>query len=136
MDKLTLFLIAGLLLIAACAPKATEGPVPAPTTGEACTTKECFFAAANACKEARLSLTEEAGTFTYRVSAGCTFTKTLDTPDPSETQELQKLLKGASMTCSYTQGKFDSRLVNSLVFGIEKCQGRLREILAQLAVFA
>ena len=45
---------------------------------------------------------------------------------------MKTLLQGKSMTCHYGKGKFDSRLVNSLLFGSEYCEGELKDILAEL----
>jgi hypothetical protein len=130
-----------LLLLAGCgapAPEAAapEGAAAPPPVEGSCTTKDCLIAAGNACKAVQLTLTEDAGTFTYAITAGCTFTKTLVEPSPEETPEMKSLLRGASMTCKYQQGAFDSRWVTSLFGGLERCEGELRGILAHLAAFA
>ena len=99
----------------------------------ACTTKDCFIDVANMCTELSLTMTEEAGVFMYSSSENCVFTKTLVTAD--ETLEVKKLLEGKSLTCQYSEGKFDSRWINSLVFGIEYCNGELKDTLVSLLAF-
>jgi hypothetical protein len=113
-------------------------PTASPTRAlqESCTTKDCFITAAGACKDTTLTLTEEAGTFTYTATMDCVFTKTLVTAHPDEMQEMKTLLQGKSLTCRYTKGAFDERWVKTLVFGTERCEGNLREVLAQLIAFA
>jgi hypothetical protein len=131
-------MVVALAVMLGCgAPPAEEVVVPTETPeAPSCGTKDCFIAAANDCGAMELTLTEEAGTFTYSSSADCVFTKTMVTPDPAETQEMKSLLQGKSMTCRYEKGKFDERWVTSLLFGSEKCEGELKDTLARLLVFA
>ncbi|MBS3068469.1 hypothetical protein J4450_07210 [Candidatus Micrarchaeota archaeon] len=49
---------------------------------------------------------------------------------------MKTLLEGKSMTCKYENGKFDQRLVTSLIYGTEYCDGELKDALGQLIVFA
>jgi hypothetical protein len=116
-------------------PQPTANNTPAPPPAPACNDKACFIAAANKCENMSLTLTEDAGVFNYASSENCTFTKTLVSPDASETPDMKKLLEGKSMTCNYEKGKFDARLANSLIYGMEFCEGDLKEILAELIVF-
>ncbi len=80
-----------------------------------------------------MTLTEDAGVFKYS-SADCVFTKTLISAD--ETPEMKSLLEGKSLTCRYEKGKFDQRWVTSLIFGIEYCEGELKDILVDLIAFS
>jgi hypothetical protein len=98
--------------------------------------KECFVSAANACRNASMLFANDAGTFNYSVNPRCIFTKTLLTLNSSETQEMKNLLQGKNMTCAYEKGKFDQRLVDSLIFGMEYCEGGLKEALGELIVFS
>ena len=128
-----------LMVIVGCAAPAPHAlPTTPPTTPASptadCTTKDCFIAAANDCNDITLTLTEDAGTFTYATN-GCVFTKTLVSTNVNETQEMKTLLQGKSLTCKYEQGKFDRRWVTSLVFGTEYCEGKLKDILGQLIAF-
>lgn len=100
-----------------------------------CTTKECFISSANDCNEISITLTEDAGVFTYSSSTECVFTKTLVSLDPSETQEMKSLLEGKSLTCEYEKGEFDQRWITSFIFGTEECEGELKDILVELIAF-
>ena len=132
-----------LVLLAGCsspAPQAPEVSAPEPTTlpvaDAACTTKECFISLAGDCKEISLTFTEDAGVLKYSSSKDCVFTKTLVSLNADETQEMKNLFEGKSLTCRYEKGKFDQRWVTSLIFGIEYCEGELRDILVELIAFA
>ncbi len=97
--------------------------------------KNCFISVANNCENASMLFTNEVGTFNYSTS-DCVFTKTLITLNSTETEEMKNLLQGKSMTCRYEKGKFDQRLATSLIFGMEYCEGDLKEALAQLIIFS
>ena len=109
---------------------------PAPPPAPVCSDKGCFIAAANDCKDLSLTLTEDVGVLNYTSSTGCVFTKALVSLNADETQEMKNLLQGKSMTCKYEKGKFDARLVTTLIYGMEYCEGDLKDILGQLIVFA
>ena len=130
------FFIIGLLLLVmvGCTPSASTDTTTSITTS--CTTKDCFIASANDCKGIAMTLTEKAGIFTYASSTDCVLTKTLVRLDPSETPEMKDVLEGKSMTCKYKKGEFDERWVTSLIYGIEYCDGELRDNLAELLTFA
>ena len=53
-----------------------------------------------------------------------------------ESAEMKKALEGKSMMCVYEKGKFDTRLVTSLIFGMENCDGSLRDALGELIIFS
>jgi len=109
---------------------------PASQNLMACSDKDCFISAANDCQALNLIVAEDFGTIEYSSSAGCVFTKTLVNLNDNETQEMKNLLQGKSMTCAYEKGKFDSRLVTSLIYGMENCQGELKDDLGKLIVFS
>ncbi|MEM3164511.1 MAG: hypothetical protein QXO51_03670 [Halobacteria archaeon] len=112
-------------------PKEAEG---APTASE-CAAKGCFVAAANLCKAATVTVSESFGTMRYS-SNDCALTKSVVAPAPGERPELKTLLQGASMTCAYERGKFDRTWVDSLLAGVEFCEGGLKDLIADLVVFA
>lgn len=101
-----------------------------------CDSKDCFIAAANDCQEMNITVTEDYGTVEYSSSSSCVFTKTLLSLDDNETQEMKGLLQGKSMTCAYEKGGFDSRLVTSLIYGMENCTGDLKDDLGKLIIFS
>jgi hypothetical protein len=132
---LTACLLVGLLVLTACGTDNVPKETPQ-QDAQPCTTKDCFITAARACMDARLTLTEEAGTFTYTSTTTCTFTKTLDEPNPAESAEMKTLLRGKSLTCQYTTGTFDERWVTTLLTGTDACTGTLKDTLVELSVFA
>jgi hypothetical protein len=117
------------------APQPAVNNTPAQPPAPTCSDKNCFIAAANGCKDISMALSEDVGVFNYTSSENCTFTKTLVSIDASETQDMRNLLGGKSMACNYEKGKFDGRLVTSLIYGMEFCEGDLKEALAGLLVF-
>lgn len=128
-----------LILIAACTSVSKQTPQTQQTTPTAptgCNDKDCFISAANDCKEISITLNEEVGVFKYTASKNCIFTKTLVSVNNDETPEMKKLLTGKSLICKYEQRKFDQRLVTSLFWGTEYCEGELKDILGKLIVFA
>ncbi|VVC03722.1 Uncharacterised protein [Candidatus Burarchaeum australiense] len=112
----------------------TQNLTPSPNVS--CGNETCFIAAANNCKAMDLTLTDDAGTFSYSSTSACVFTKTLVSLGANESQDMKQLLEGKNMTCIYEQGKFDPRLVTSLLYGIEYCDGELKDGLGSLAVFS
>ena len=113
----------------------TNATVLTPVCGQ-----PCFIKAANNCENLSILFTDSVGTFNY-TSTGysptdCVFTKTLVTLNSSETAEMKTLLEGKNMTCGYSKGKFDARLVTTLVSGIEYCRGDLKDALGGLIVFS
>ena len=127
-------LIGLLLLVIGCTTPQPASDILAPAS--ACTTKDCFIASASDCKEMSITLTEKAGVFTYASSTDCVLTKTLVRLDTSEAPEMKTLLEGKTMTCKYEKGQFDERWVTSLIYGIENCDGELRDNIAELLEFA
>ncbi len=137
MDKRSFVLFGAciaFLLIVGCASEKVEEAPAVSSVVVPCATKECFISAANACSDSSLVVNETYGTFSYS-SKGCVLTKTVLSLSDSEMQDMKTLLTGKSMTCVYEKGKFDDRLVNSLIFGSEFCEGELKDILAKLILF-
>lgn len=100
-----------------------------------CTTKECVISSANDCNDNSVTLTEDAGILKYSSSKDCVFSKTLVSLNANENSEMKNLLEGKSLMCKYENGKFDQRLVTSLIFGTEYCEGELKDILVKLLLF-
>ena len=130
-----LFLAALLGVFLAVLAAGCSSPAPSPSSGTPTPEQAAFIAAANDCRDANLTVTGVAGTFSYVSSTDCTFTKTLVSLNASESQAMKTMMEGKSMTCTYTKGNFDSRLVTTLVGGMEYCSGDLKDNLAKLIVF-
>ena len=118
----TYLLLIPLLLIVGCAPPG-------------CMDKACFIDAANNCESLEIEVVETSGTFQY-ASNDCVFTKTVNSLNEDEAQDMKSLLEGKSLSCSYQQGGFNENWVNSLVVDIEDCDGDLKDTIAQLILFS
>ena len=101
----------------------------------ACETKDCFITAADQCQTVDLELTEDIGVVQY-AAQDCTFTKTIVSSAPGESEDIRNLIEGKSLICDYEQGAFDERWVNSIYAGTGDCEGELREVIAQLIIFS
>ena len=152
----TAIIIAALLLIAGCSSGQQQAAVPSPqqqapqaepqNTSEAthvetpvaavaaCADKDCFLPLANDCNDGNITVAEQYGVVRYAVTS-CTFTKTLVSVSAEESQDVKNLLEGRSLSCQYAKGGFDSRWTSSLVGGVEKCDGALKDALARMLVF-
>ena len=117
------------LVLAGCA-----RPPPLPEVPK-CDTKECFIAAANDCNDIGLTLDEDFGVIEY-TSKECMLTKKVISLDPSETKEMKELVEGKWMTCKYEKGEFDRNWLDSLILGMQKCEGKLKETLVDILLFA
>ncbi|MBI4148270.1 hypothetical protein HY490_03180 [Candidatus Woesearchaeota archaeon] len=139
--KIAVIILALFLTVAACSSPQSVAQAPqSPTLAEpvqqsACSTAECFVEAARNCEDSEVTLRQSGGTFKYS-STQCILTKTLVSLDPSEKQEIKLVLEGKSLACTYQKGNFDPRWVNSLVFGLERCEGKLKDALAWLLMLA
>jgi hypothetical protein len=129
-------ILTGMVLLAVFTGCTSNSQAPSGTSqGGPGQDQAAFIASANDCQDANLTVSEDVGTFRYTSSQGCIFTKTLVRLNASETQAMKTMLEGKSMTCSYTKGNFDPRLVTSLVGGMEYCTGDLKDATAQLIIF-
>jgi len=140
----TMMMLCGIILLIMFAGCASSSPndrsspvpaVPAPSQNVPCKDKTCFINVANDCGSLVITLQEDIGTFRYSSSPSCFFTKTLVSLNSSESQAMKKMLDGKNMTCIYTKGKFDPRLVTSLTGGMEYCRGDLKDNLGRLMIF-
>lgn len=140
---LAALMLAGIILLvifAGCSsPQPPKNPVtasPLPSQNVPCMEKACFIPAANDCRDLNVTIQEDIGTFRYSSSPDCIFKKTLVSMNGTESREIRNLLEGKNMTCIYTKGKFDQRLVTTLIGGIEYCRGELKDNLARLVIFS
>lgn len=109
-------------------------------SSQTCMDQNCFIAAANSCQVMNVTITDNVGTFALSSigqtnSTSCIFSKTVVSLNSNETQNMQNLLDGKSMTCIYQKGNFDSQFVTALIGGIEYCSGPLKDDLGNLIIF-
>lgn len=102
----------------------------------ACTTDECFISEANACGTVEMDSEIPGGGWFRFYSKNCEFKKTVLNLYEDETQEMKDLLEGKSLTCKFESGEFDENWIHSPVKGLEKCEGELKDIIAQLILFS
>jgi len=124
-----------LVLLTVAAGCTANGPVTPAPQGAVTPEQAAVIAAANNCTDSGVTITDAVGTFRYTTTTNCSFTKTLVQLNASEMQEMKTLLEGKNMTCWYTKGNFDPRLVTSLVGGIEYCSGDLKDDITRLMLF-
>jgi hypothetical protein len=100
-----------------------------------CSDKQCFTAAADGCGNETIQITEDYGVVKY-TTTNCVLTKTVISLDQNESADMKHLLEDKNMTCRYEKGKFDQNWINSLLLGVEKCEGGLKDAIADLLVFS
>jgi len=125
--KTKILIILGILLFTLLIACKTQTP-----TEPTCNTKDCFITKANNCENVNIDVTEDFGTVNY-ASKDCVFTKTLISTNGTE--ETKKLLESKTLSCKYEQSKFDQRWVNSIIFGIEYCEGELKDRIVDMLAF-
>jgi hypothetical protein len=128
-------LLTGLVLLTLFAGCVSNSPANPASQNAIVQDQSAFIAAANNCTDTTVTITDAVGTFQYTSSDNCVFTKTLVRLNQSEMQEMKTMLEGKNMTCLYTKGNFDPRLVTSLVGGIEYCSGDLKDDITHLMLF-
>jgi hypothetical protein len=98
-----------------------------------CDNSACFLESANNCWAVEWRMTDEAGMeWAFYASSYCRLEKKLLTITGQESQGLKNILEGQKLTCEYEQNKFDQLWIDSLVFDLEPCQGKLKESIAKL----
>ena len=113
--------IVGLLLIAGMLMGSLKGPV-----GKAaeCSTESCFIKAANRCWPAVYQTKIETVKLRF-TTEDCELKKEVIAVEATEPESIQKLFKGAEMTCQYEEGKFDKRYIEQISYDILTCEGSL-----------
>ena len=101
---------------------------------QSCTTKECFISHAQSCVKQDLTLDESYAVVRYSTSADCVFTKTIVGMKPDEPSVMQRLLLNKTMTCAYARDDFNPEWVESLINGIDDCQGGLKDSVGDLTL--
>ncbi|MEK6822253.1 MAG: hypothetical protein AABY13_00365 [Nanoarchaeota archaeon] len=125
----SLYVILVVLLLLSAAVASILLFVPFPTDCKL--DKNCFMAAAQACKPASLTIIDDRGKATLE-SRDCTITKTLTRLDAAA-PEMEEYLVGQSMMCSYTQGNAPHELVIGITSDASGCEGELERRLQLIA---
>ena len=94
---------------------------------KACDSADCFIAAANNCEGVEWDAVDKSGMKWSYSSSKCKFQKELLAVGGNESPEMKAALTGKSLACDYPQNKFNVQWIDSLAFGLETCQGELKE---------
>lgn len=99
-----------------------------------CKDQQCFFDMANQCKSAVL-IVDEAGTiYKFESSSDCTFTKTITQISETEPEDIINLFEGKSLNCEYIKNDFETKWVTTLLGGLDRCTGPLKEAFYELTI--
>lgn len=95
--------------------------------------KQCFIE--SALKGDSVSVKEEiiGSTLEYEFD-GTTLIKRFVSFDSTEPQEVQDLLKGKKMTCTFDT--FDETIIDGIFGGIEYCEGELKDVVYELSILS
>ncbi len=99
-----------------------------------CADVTCFLAKANNCEAARYAADQETVSILLTTTNDCRVTKEITSVTATEPQEIKDLLIGKSMICNYKQNNFNTELINTLVVGLDKCSGPLKESLYEIVL--
>ncbi len=99
--------------------------------GQSCTDISCFLKAANECGKASLKQ-DVKGTIFELQTNNCQFSKKVLKIAAEEPQEINNILKGTSMTCSFAKEAFPEDLVTTLSKTLEQCDGSLKEAIQHI----
>ncbi|MBS3122068.1 hypothetical protein J4434_04250 [Candidatus Woesearchaeota archaeon] len=101
---------------------------------ETCDTKECFINLANECKPS-VYILDDAGTkYEFKSFLDCTFTKTITEISDSEPEPIKEMFAKRSFTCTYEKNNFEVKWIDTLLGGLDKCTGPLKEALYELTI--
>lgn len=103
-----------------------------PKTTDCKTDKICFVEKANECKKAVLRDTIVEGTTVKYTTKNCILTKTIEEFSEAEPEEVTTFFKDKEMACPYTKTAFDASWIEGLSFGIEQCEGQLKDAILEL----
>jgi len=100
---------------------------------ETCTTDICFIQNAQECKDTTY-IKEEAGTgsFVLYEIKDCNLEKSIQTFAEDEPIEIRDLFVNKKMACAYSRGGFDETWIESIVAGIDACDGALKDAIFEV----
>jgi len=99
-----------------------------------CDTKDCFIKNANDCKASKFIVNDDGTLYEFITSGDCTLTKTITKVSSSEPEAIRDLFMDKSLVCQYEKSDFDDKWISTLLGGLEKCTGSLKEALYELTI--
>ena len=97
-----------------------------------CSSEQCFLEKAQQCKASKYTAENQGIEFRFTTDNQCNFEKEIISLSPGEPNAIQELLQGKSMTCKYQKNNFNEQYLSTLLFGIDKCSGTLKEGLYEI----
>ncbi|MBS3138023.1 hypothetical protein J4232_06335 [Candidatus Woesearchaeota archaeon] len=99
-----------------------------------CTNEQCFLENANNCNAARYQITVDQIQYEFTTDNDCNVVKKIVKLSDEEPKEIKELIEGKSMTCSYVKNNFNQELLTTLLSGLDKCTGQLKEGLYEIVL--
>ncbi len=96
-----------------------------------CTDPACFTTRAQECLPTVFKQIEVGSEVTYKIQE-CVLTKELTKFSDAEPVTVRNFFTGKTMRCAYERNNFDRALAQSLLGGLERCDGSLKEAIVQL----
>ncbi|MFH1439811.1 MAG: hypothetical protein ABIG89_04545 [Candidatus Woesearchaeota archaeon] len=106
----------------------------APAGFEKCDTEICFINKANECKESLYEADDGSTIYEFKSYRDCTLQKTITKVSDTEPLLIKEMFNKKSLKCEYTKGNFDDRWMSTLLGGLDKCSGPLKEALYELTI--
>ncbi|MBI5393634.1 hypothetical protein HZA96_07245 [Candidatus Woesearchaeota archaeon] len=97
-----------------------------------CASEQCFLEKADNCNAARYQITIDQIQYEFTTDNDCNVVKKIVKISNEEPIEIKNLIESKSMTCSYTKGNFNQELLTTLLSGLDKCSGQLKEGLYEI----
>lgn len=93
---------------------------------------ECFTEVANNCESGVMWESIGDGTLVKYETSDCVLTKYFYQFSDSEPIEVTEFFGDKKMTCQFSKGGFDPYLATGLAFGVDSCEGELKEAIIEL----
>jgi len=94
--------------------------------------KACFIEKADACESAEVRDIIADGTIVKYTTDNCVLTKEIEEFSDTEPEEVVSFFKGREMKCPYRENEFDPATIEGLSFGMENCEGNLKDAIIEL----
>lgn len=101
---------------------------------ERCAAEHCFIQRATNCERSVYAVNDGGTVYEFKSFWDCTFKKTVKSVSEYEPEQIKEMFEGKSMECRYSKGNFDEKWLSTLLGGLEKCSGPLKQSLYELVV--
>ncbi|MEA3430759.1 MAG: hypothetical protein U9R08_05780 [Nanoarchaeota archaeon] len=97
-----------------------------------CIDDACFIQEAQKCGKATLFKDEVGSSIKYEIKSECVLEKSISEFADDEPVEIINLFGNKVMTCPYIEQGFNVELIDSVVSGIDSCNGELKDAIFEL----